>query len=117
MAFATAAFDAELIERPIRREGKFAQATLRIGAETVMVGLTAEGKGMPAMAHLYLDDPDASFAAAVAAGGEAVLAPANQPYGDRAGSVRDPGGNIWWIAGFGEIAPLDGVAARLAAKR
>ena len=27
-----------------------------------------------------------------------VVEPANQLYGDRHGSVREPVGNVWWIA-------------------
>ena len=42
--------------------------------------------------------PRATYKRALAAGGTAVLEPANQFYGDRHGDVRDPVGNVWWIA-------------------
>src|SRR5207245_6921913 len=42
--------------------------------------------------------PRATYKRALAAEGTAVLEPANQFYGDRHGSVRDPAGNVWWIA-------------------
>ena len=42
--------------------------------------------------------PRATYKRALAAEGISVLEPANQFYGDRHGSVRDPAGNVWWIA-------------------
>lgn len=47
--------------------------------------------------YLYVDDCDATYAAALAAGGTSIMAPADQSYGDRMSGVRDPFGNSWWI--------------------
>jgi PhnB protein len=53
---------------------------------------------MPASNYLYVDDADAVFNKAIAAGATVVIPIADQFYGDRMGGVRDPQGNLWWIA-------------------
>lgn len=44
---------------------------------------------------IYVPDADAAFAKAVAAGAEVVKPVADQFYGDRTGTVRDPFGHSW----------------------
>ncbi len=46
---------------------------------------------------LMVDDPDGSFARAVAAGAEALMPPQDQFYGFRSASVRDPFGHEWML--------------------
>jgi uncharacterized glyoxalase superfamily protein PhnB len=41
---------------------------------------------------------DAVYRRALEAGAESLSAPADQPYGDRSGSVKDVAGNIWYVA-------------------
>jgi PhnB protein len=48
--------------------------------------------------YLYVENADASVSRAVAAGAEPLGEVRDQPYGDRQGGVRDPGGNVWWIS-------------------
>jgi uncharacterized glyoxalase superfamily protein PhnB len=56
--------------------------------------------------HLYVDDADATYARAIAAGARSLHEPVDQPYGDREGGVADPFGNYWYIATHGkEIRP------------
>ena len=52
---------------------------------------------MPAMMYVYVEDCDATFKTALAAGAVTVLEPDDYPHGDRYGGVKDPVGNIWWI--------------------
>ena len=65
--------------------------------------------------HLYVEDADAVYAKAIAAGARSLLAPTDQPYGDREGGIEDPMGNYWYIAtrgkqirpeGFRSITPF-----------
>jgi hypothetical protein len=51
----------------------------------------------PAFLRLYVDDCDAVFRQALAAGGTAVTEPTTLAWGDRVGRVRDPLGHLWWI--------------------
>jgi uncharacterized glyoxalase superfamily protein PhnB len=48
--------------------------------------------------HVYVDDADAVYARAIDAGATSIGAPADTPYGERAGYVKDPAGNHWYIA-------------------
>ena len=53
-------------------------------------------------AYLVVDDPDAVFDRAVAAGATVVREMVDQDYGGRGGSVEDPEGNHW---SFGSYQP------------
>jgi PhnB protein len=48
--------------------------------------------------YLYVADADAMMANAEQAGAKKIMDAADMPYGDRQGGVRDPSGNIWWLA-------------------
>ena len=48
--------------------------------------------------HLYVEDADAVFNQALAAGAEVRMPLADQPWGDRYGSVVDPFGHQWSVA-------------------
>jgi len=52
----------------------------------------------PAEFHVYVEDVDAAFQRALAAGATSLGEPASRPYGERAGFVRDAFGNHWFIA-------------------
>ena len=52
--------------------------------------------------HLYVEDVDAVFEKAVAAGARTLHAPTDQPYGDREAGIEDPMGNYWYIATHGK---------------
>ncbi|MGI5489847.1 VOC family protein [Microtetraspora malaysiensis] len=75
---------------------------MRFGDSLVMV---SDGGGVhadtPAFLIVYVDDTDAAFARAVAAGAAAQEEPADMPWGDRRATVRDKWGNTWQIATSG----------------
>ena len=72
---------------------------LRIGDSNVMVSGTFEGRGpTEAFLYLYVEDADATYARAVAAGARSLEAPSDTPYGDRRATVQDPSGTVWQIA-------------------
>ncbi|MNY42067.1 Glyoxalase-like domain protein [compost metagenome] len=48
--------------------------------------------------HLYVNDVDASFKQAIAAGGTVVSEVKDQFYGDRSGTLKDPYGHLWFLA-------------------
>ena len=85
-----------------------------IGDSLVMVGSAGpENPAMPAMIHLYVEDCDAVYERALAAGATSEREPTDQFYGDRSGGVRDQGGNLWWIATHVEDVPEDEMAKRI----
>jgi PhnB protein len=111
--FAKAAFGAQETERLAAPEGRIGHAELRIGDSVVMLADAHGGREpMPCMLHVYVDDADATFKRAVAAGAASVQPPADQFYGDRGGLVRDPCGNLWWISTHIEDVPPDELQRR-----
>lgn len=74
---------------------------LRIGDSMIMMGggvPAGRMRARPAALHVYVDDADAAYQRALEAGAESLGAPADRPYGERAGFVKDPTGNEWYIA-------------------
>ncbi|MNL84762.1 Glyoxalase-like domain protein [compost metagenome] len=47
---------------------------------------------------MYVNDVDAQFAQAIKAGGKEISAVQDQFYGDRTGTLKDPFGNVWFLA-------------------
>jgi uncharacterized glyoxalase superfamily protein PhnB len=73
-------------------------AEVRIGDSMVMIG---GGKGIeeiPTALHLYVPDADAVYQRALELGATSLEEPVDQFYGDREAGVKDPTGNVWWIA-------------------
>jgi len=105
--FLKQAFDAKELHRMTAPDGAVMHAELSIGDSRVMLGeATGEHKPMPCSLYLYVPDADAIYKRAVQAGAATVMELGDQFWGDRAGSVRDPAGNIWWIATHKEdVAP------------
>jgi PhnB protein len=103
------ALGAEEISRAVGPDGKIMHAELRLGNSKFMVndgmmggkGPHAFG-GSPASLWVYVDDCDALFNRAVAAGAKTQQGPmgkmADQFWGDRAGMIIDPAGYQWTIA-------------------
>ena len=86
---------------------KIAHAEIRIGDSIVMladespemghIGPKTRG-GATSGLMIYLEDVDAAFAKAIAAGATELKPLADQFYGDRSGSVTDPFGHVWTLA-------------------
>jgi PhnB protein len=103
------ALGADEISRAAGPDGKIMHAELRIGNSKIMVNdamMGAKGPralgGSPASLWLYVEDCDALFNRAVAAGAKTQQGPmgkmADQFWGDRAGTLIDPAGYQWTIA-------------------
>lgn len=97
--FMERAFGAEEQSRYQSPDGVIRHASVKIGDSMIEMG-EAHGpwQPMPATFFLYVDDVDAWYERAVAAGAASRSAPANQPYGDRVGGVADPFDNVWYLA-------------------
>jgi uncharacterized glyoxalase superfamily protein PhnB len=64
-----------------------------------MIADGGEGlSSIPAHVHLYVQDVDAAYSRALAAGAIAVQEPVQKEDEDKRGGVKDPGGTTWWIA-------------------
>jgi PhnB protein len=98
IAFLQAAFGAELRHRHDREDGAVANAELRVGSSMIMVSDARDPwKPMPLSTYLYVEDADAVYRAAMAAGATSLYEPTDMFYGDRSGGVQDAWGNVWWV--------------------
>jgi PhnB protein len=103
------ALGAEELGRATGPDGKVLHSELRIGDSLIMVNdamMDAKGPkalgGSPISLWIYVEDADALFNRAVAAGGQVPEGPmghmADQFWGDRCGMITDPHGYRWTIA-------------------
>jgi PhnB protein len=101
------AFGAVEVGRMDMPDGKIGHAEMRIGDSRLMLAdafpdygsnspLTL--KGSPVVIHLYVDDADAVWDQALAAGAKPTMPLADAFWGDRYGQVEDPFGHRWSIA-------------------
>lgn len=56
--------------------------------------------GKPASIYVYVDDVDAAYNRALAAGATSIAAPEDKPYQERAAGIKDSFGNVWYIATY-----------------
>jgi PhnB protein len=102
MEFAKLAFGAEEAFRTVGSAGGL-HGEVRIGDSMLMMGGGIPGREFRATPnthalHMYVEDADAVYHKALAAGATSIDEPRDQEYGERSGSVKDPAGNYWYIA-------------------
>ena len=115
IAFMSTVFAAKTTEQLMRPDGKIGHTELRVGDSLIMLSEASESHpATPVMLHVYVEDVDAAFERAVAAGGTVVSKPTNQFYGDRSGGVKEPSGNTIWIATHVEDVAPDELKRRAA---
>ncbi len=121
IAFYSKAFGAKEKLRMANAAGGIGHAEVQIGDSVVMMADEAPQMdamsiehfgGSPAGLLIYTEDCDRMYAQALAAGGDSVREPADQPYGDRMAGVRDPFGFKWWIATHIKDVSLDEMSAQ-----
>jgi PhnB protein len=113
------AFGAEERYRSAGPDGKILHAEITVGNSIIMVNDVMMGfkgpkalGGSPASLWVYVDDSDAMFSRAVAAGATVQVPIADQFWGDRGGAVADPAGYTWWIASRKEDLSLEEINQR-----
>ena len=96
--FVKQAFAAEGAVYGVGSQGGY-HSEYKIGDSFVMIGGGGDWKGEQKLTalHVYVDDVDASYQRAVAAGAKAVMAPI-ESHGERVASVQDLAGNEWYLA-------------------
>lgn len=98
--FMERAFEATELRRFDMPDGSIMHAEVRVDDSVVMLG-EAGGEWLtsPQSIHVYVEDVDAAYERALAAGAEPLEEPGreeNDP--DRRAGVRDACGNTWWLA-------------------
>ena len=108
IAFYEEAFGAEELSRSYMPDGKtIIHAAIRIGDSNLMLadempqfgalGPKAHG-GTAVTMNFHVEDADAAFERAVAAGATVIMPLADQFWGDRYGRLQDPFGHSWAIS-------------------
>lgn len=86
-------------EREIRGDGAIDHADVLSADSLIMMSESSEKyPARPSVSFAYVDDVDATFGRALAAGSRVILEPTEQPWGDRVAGIFDPFDNRWWIA-------------------
>ncbi len=97
-AFLGKTFGAELVSETKTPAGS-THRELRMLGQMIMLG---ESLTLPTALHVFVDDVDAAYTRAIAAGAETLMGeqgkPGDRPYGERSAFVKDMGGNYWYIA-------------------
>ncbi len=97
--FLVAAFNGKINSQGKRPDGSIAHIEMRIGDSMLMLGEPSGGiKPTSISIYLYVTDCDAIYAQAMRAGGIPFSPIMNLPSGERYGGIKDPAGNLWWIA-------------------
>jgi len=111
--FLKKAFDAQEIFVMRNEKGKVGHAEVKIGTSIIMVGAARDQwKARPGNFYLYVEDVDAAYKKAIAAGGKSISEVETQFYGDRHGGVEDSEGNNWWVATHVEDVPPEELGRR-----
>jgi uncharacterized glyoxalase superfamily protein PhnB len=88
-------------------DGAIGHAELRYGDGVVMLGTAGQGDARfdtgRNVVYVVVDDPDAHYEQAKAAGAEIVMELTDQDYGSRDYAAEDPEGNVW---SFGTYNPF-----------
>jgi PhnB protein len=102
-------------------DGRVGHAELELGDGLIMladenpemeiVGPRRIG-GTPVTLHVYVEDSDAVFDRAVAAGAKPLRPVENRFYGDRSGQFEDPFGHRWDVSTHVEDVPPEEMAER-----
>jgi PhnB protein len=125
------AFGAKELVRMPMPDGKVGHAEIKLGDSHVMLAdempnmgfLSPQSRGgTTVQLHLYVPDVDATVQRALAAGGKLTRPIEDKFYGDRAGTLEDPYGHVWYIATHKEDVPpkemkrrMDEMARKMAA--
>lgn len=98
-------------------DGKVGHGEIILGDSVIMLAEEAPSNGFPsplsingsgASVFLYVPDVDTLFNRAITNGATVILPVADQFYGDRVGTLKDPFGHVWSIATHMEdLTPME----------
>ena len=115
LEFYKKAFGATETFKLLMPDGRLGHAEIRLGDSLIMLSdefpefdwkAPDTLGGSPVSIHLYVEDVDACFKKALAAGAKERKPLMDQFSGDRSGQLEDPFGHLWWVATHKEdVAP------------
>ena len=90
-------FDALLSGKHMRDEKLIMHAELKIGNSSIMLADSTDQYALSnAGLFIYVEDADTTYKKAINKGSTVITELSDQSYG-RAGGIKDPFGNTWWI--------------------
>lgn len=99
IAFLEEGFEGNLLVSNRNTAGRIQHARVKIGDSIIMLNeATGEYSVNASQMHLYVENVDATLKKTLEAGADMLMAPNVRPHGDRMAGIKDPCGNIWWIA-------------------
>lgn len=92
------AFGASVAYR-FEQDGVDVYVAVAVGGGQIGIGLEPDvSRGDAIALWLYADDADAAYRSAIDADAASVSEPEDMPWGERVGQVRDPDGNLLYLA-------------------
>src|SRR5438552_13815203 len=101
-------FHAEEKARINDREDHVGHAEIKIGNSIIMMmaDSTPQYNPIPSQLYVYVENVDDTYRRGLKAGGTSEQDPTTQVYRDLTAAVKDPTGNVWWIASrVEEVSP------------
>ncbi|WP_342075787.1 VOC family protein [Yoonia sp. SS1-5] len=99
MGFLTAAFGAKVVKLDRYDDNTVQHARMTVGNSLIMLNeSTDDYPANLSQMHISVDDADKTYAIAMGLGATSVMTPNDRPHGERMAGIKDPCGNIWWIA-------------------
>lgn len=125
LEFYKKAFGATETFRLMMQDGRLGHGEIRLGDSVIMLsdefpeydgGASPKTLGGSSVCiHLYVEDVDAFFKAALSAGARERKPVMDQFYGDRSGQLEDPFGHLWWVATHKEDVSMEELKKRMQA--
>ena len=99
--FLVLVFDATIMDKSDRQDGKLAHAAVKIGNSSIELSeATDQFPAMRNALHIYVPDVEETHQLALQNGGEELHGPMEMDYGERASAIIDMAGNHWYIATY-----------------
>jgi PhnB protein len=120
------AFDAKELMRIPAPKDRIGHAEIKVGDSVIMLAdehpemdayAPTHFNGSPVSLLLYVTDVDKQFRQALAAGATEVRPVADQFYGDRSGTLKDPFGHTWHLSTHKEDLSTEEINRRMAAMK
>ncbi|WP_080832403.1 VOC family protein [Cohnella massiliensis] len=98
--FIETVFNGKLKYKLDRPDGSIMHSEILVGDSIIMAGEPMNEYGVfPASMYIYVPDCDSIYEKAIQNRAQSIMVPTDMTHaGERYGGVKDPFGNIWWIA-------------------
>jgi uncharacterized glyoxalase superfamily protein PhnB len=88
-----------LVKESRYEDNSIQHARLLIGDSLIMLNQSnGDYPALVSQMHIYVEDADEAYQAALGLGATSLMEPNIRPHGDRMAGIKDPCGNVWWLA-------------------